>query len=60
LIAIAARYSEMCGYEGNLVMVAKTDLIYYYKQSYGAKQIGNSQIMIIDTKAAKRLMENYL
>gem|GEM_PF-5393292 len=41
-------------------MVAKTDLIYYYKQSYGAKQIGNSQIMIIDTKAAKRLMENYL
>lgn len=59
LFAFAAKRSFELGNEGFVVFVAKTALIRHYEQTLGARRIGGSQRMFLDTKAAARLVETY-
>ena len=47
------------GYDGVVFFEAKTGLIPYYVEAFGAMQIGGSQRMILDGKAARELYEQY-
>ena len=60
LFAIAAMKSIEYGYDGYLYFEAKSKLIKHYKRSIGAKQVGNSQVMIISPTEAKILINRYL
>lgn len=59
LFAFAAKRSFELGDEGFVVFVAKTALIRHYEQTLGARRIGGSQRMFLDTKAAARLVQTY-
>jgi len=59
LFAYAARLSFELGHEGFVVFVAKSTLITHYEQSLGARRIGSSQRMFLDTSAATRLVTLY-
>ena len=59
LFAEAVRVSYGLGYNGFVEFIAKTNLIEHYKKELGATQIGSSQVMCIDERAAKLLYERY-
>jgi hypothetical protein len=59
LFAFACKLSMEKGFEGYVSFHAKTDLIEHYKTALGAKQIGSSLLMVIDTAAALRLIHQY-
>ncbi len=59
MFAIAAKLSFEFGAEGFVSFVAKTSLIEHYKKTLRAKQIGNTQSMFIDTRAANVLVTRY-
>ena len=58
LVAFACRLSFQRGFEGNVSFVSKTQLIEHYIKTLGALHFGG-RIMIIDTRAALRLVEKY-
>ena len=60
LFAIACKLSFDAGNDGYVEFTAKTDLINYYRNSFGAKSIsGDGRKMIIETPEAIRLVEKY-
>lgn len=61
LFAIACKISYDFGNEGFVAFVTKYDdkLINHYKDTLHAKQVGISQRMVIDSEAAKYLIEKY-
>lgn len=58
LVAFACRLSFQRGFEGNVSFVSKTQLIEHYTKTLGAMHVGG-RIMIIETQAALRLIDNY-
>ena len=58
LVAYACKISFQKGFEGFVAFTAKTNLIEHYERTLGAYHFKN-QRMIIDTFAAKRLVEEY-
>jgi hypothetical protein len=58
LVAFACKLSFQRGHEGNLAFISKTQLIDHYIESLGATHFGG-RLMIIDTKAALRLINKY-
>ncbi|MBT3207728.1 MAG: hypothetical protein HN704_08835 [Bacteroidetes bacterium] len=58
LVAFACKLSFQRGHEGNIAFISKTELINHYIESLGAIHFGG-RLMIIDTKAALKLMNKY-
>ncbi len=58
LVAYACKVSFQKGFEGFVAFTAKSNLIEHYEKTLGAYHFKN-QRMIIDTFAAKRLVEEY-
>ena len=58
LVAYACKISFQRGFEGFVAFTAKTKLIEHYEKTLGAYHFKN-QRMIIDTQAAKILVEKY-
>lgn len=58
LVAYACKVSFQKGYDGFVVFTAKTKLIKHYEKTLGAFHFKN-QRMILDTKAAKLLVDKY-
>jgi len=58
LVAFACKLSFQRGHEGNVSFFSKTKLIQHYIDTLGAIHVGG-RIMIIDTKAALKLINKY-
>ncbi|HEX4373350.1 MAG TPA: hypothetical protein VHZ50_08625 [Puia sp.] len=58
LVAFACRLSFQRGFEGNVSFISKTQLIDHYVKSLGAFHF-NGRLMIIETKAALKLIDKY-
>ena len=58
LIAFVCKLSFHRGYEGYVSFTSKSNLIEHYMKTLGAKLVG-SQLMIIDTMAASKLINKY-
>ena len=58
LVAFACKLSFQRGHAGNVAFISKTQLIEHYVESLGAVHFGG-RIMIIDTKAATKLVNRY-
>jgi hypothetical protein len=58
LVAFACKQSFQRGHAGNVAFVSKTQLIEHYVETLGAIHFGG-RIMIIDTKAATKLVNKY-
>ena len=58
LVAFACKASFQKGFDGFVAFTAKTQLIKHYEKTLGAFHFKN-QRMIIDSRAAKRLVEKY-
>ena len=58
LFAFACKLAFENGYRGFISFHAKTELVEHYMKSLGAKRI-NSQLLYIDTKEAKILVNRY-
>lgn len=58
LVAFACKLSFQCGHEGNVSFFSKTQLVQHYVNTLGAFHVGG-RIMIIDTKAALKLLNKY-
>ncbi len=58
LVAFACKLSFQRGHEGNVSFFSKSQLVQHYTDSLGAKHVGG-RIMIIDTKAALKLINKY-
>ena len=58
LVAFACKLSFQRGHEGNVSFFSKTKLIQHYIDTLGAFHVGG-RIMIIDTKAALKLINKY-
>jgi len=58
LVAFACKLSFQSGNDGYVAFLSKSQLIEHYKESLGASHIGE-RIMIIETKAAVKLINNY-
>jgi hypothetical protein len=58
LVAFACKVSFQRGHEGNVAFISKSQLIDHYMESLGAFHAGG-RVMIIDTNAAKILMNRY-
>ncbi|PIQ49079.1 MAG: hypothetical protein COW03_06730 [Cytophagales bacterium CG12_big_fil_rev_8_21_14_0_65_40_12] len=58
LVAFACKLSFQRGHAGNVAFISKTHLIEHYVESLGAVHFGG-RIMIIDTKAATKLVNRY-
>ncbi|WP_207632728.1 hypothetical protein [Foetidibacter luteolus] len=58
LVAYACRLSFERGFDGNVSFISKTQLIGHYEKTLGAVHFGG-RLMIIETKAAKMLIEKY-
>ncbi len=58
LVAYACKVSFQRGGEGFVAFESKTKLIDHYKETLGAYHFGG-QLMVIDTIAAKKLVEKY-
>jgi hypothetical protein len=57
-VAYACKISFQRGFEGYVSFTAKTKLIDHYEKTLGAYHFKNNR-MIIDTQAARILVENY-
>lgn len=60
LFAIACYESSIRGYDGFIVFEFKTKLIKHYQELLGAKRIGSSIRIFVDTQAANQLIKLYL
>ena len=58
LVAFACKLSFQRGHEGNVSFFSKSQLVQHYIDTLGAIHIGG-RIMIIDTKAALKLINKY-
>lgn len=58
LVAFACKLSFQRGHEGNVSFFSKSQLVQHYIDSLGAMHVGG-RIMIIDTKAALKLINKY-
>ena len=58
LVAFACKLSFQRGHEGNVSFFSKTELVQHYIDTLGAFHFGG-RIMIIDTKAALKLLNKY-
>ena len=59
LFAYACARSFALGFDGYVSLDAKTELIEHYRKSLGAKQVGKSQRMFLETDAANQLVNRY-
>lgn len=60
LFAFACQQSIEKGYDGFVVMEAKTKLIAYYRDAFGAQRMGNSLRMFLDERVAEKLINYFL
>lgn len=58
LIAFACKLSVDNGFEGFASFISKSQLVNHYRKILGAKHIGGN-LMVIDSKSAKKLINNY-
>lgn len=58
LVAFACKLSFQRGHEGNVSFLSKSQLVEHYRLTLGALHFGG-RIMIIDTKAALKLINKY-
>lgn len=58
LVAFACKRSFQCGYMGYVSFLSKTALVQHYESSLGAFHF-KDRVMIIETKAAMKLINNY-
>lgn len=58
LVAFACKVSFQRGHEGNVAFISKTQLIEHYTKTLDAQLVG-SRLMVIDTKAAIKLINRY-
>ena len=58
LVAFACKLAFQRGHEGNVSFFSKTQLVQHYIETLGAVHIGG-RVMIIDTNAALKLINNY-
>ncbi|MFV0554313.1 MAG: hypothetical protein ACK5LR_06375 [Mangrovibacterium sp.] len=58
LVAFACKLSFQRGYEGNVAFISKSQLVDHYIETLNATHFGG-RLMIIDTKAAMKLMNRY-
>ncbi len=58
LVAFACRLSFQKGFDGFVSFHSKTKLIEHYEGTLGAHHVGG-QLMIINSKAAKKLVDKY-
>ena len=58
LVAFACKLSFQRGHEGNIAFLSKSQLVEHYEKSLGAIHVGG-RVMIIETKAALKLMKRY-
>lgn len=58
LVAFACKLSFQRGHEGNVSFFSKTQLVQHYIDTLGAVHFGG-RVMIIDTKAALKLLNKY-
>lgn len=58
LVAFACKLSFQRGHDGNVAFISKTQLIEHYVQTLGAIHF-SGRVMIIDTKAALKLVNKY-
>lgn len=58
LVAFACKVSFQRGFEGNVAFISKTQLIEHYQKSLDAQLVG-SRLMVLDTKAAIKLINRY-
>jgi hypothetical protein len=58
LVAYACKLSFQRGHDGNVAFLSKTQLIEHYEKTLGAIHFGG-RVMIIETKAALKLIEKY-
>jgi len=58
LVAFACKLSFQRGHEGNVSFFSKSQLVQHYIDTLGAMHVGG-RIMIIDTKAALKLINKY-
>lgn len=59
LFAYACKVSFEKGFSGYISFQAKTALIKHYQDTLGAKRLGKSSIMVIETKEAQILVNRY-
>jgi len=59
LFAFACKCSFDKGYEGLVSFTAKSNLIPHYEKTLNAKRIGSSQSMVIETRRAIQLVNQY-
>jgi hypothetical protein len=59
LFAYACKLSFELKYDGFVAFHAKTILIEHYEKTLGAKRVGKSLLMFIDTNAAQKLINQY-
>jgi hypothetical protein len=59
LFAYACKVAFEKGYQGYVSFRAKTALIQHYTDSLGAKRLGSSTLMVIETTEAKALIDRY-
>jgi len=58
LVAFSCKLSFQRGHDGNVSFLSKTQLIEHYEKTLGATHFGG-RVMIIETKAALKLINNY-
>ena len=58
LVACACKVSFQRGHDGNVSFLSKSQLIEHYEKTIGAIHF-SGRIMIIETKAALRLIDKY-
>jgi hypothetical protein len=59
LLAFAAELSFQLGNDGFVRLISKTELIDHYVKEYGFIRHRNSQVMILDTAAADKLISTF-
>jgi hypothetical protein len=59
LFGFACHYAYRLGFEGIVSFLSKTNLIAHYEKALGAKRIGNSLLMKIETDDALLLIDRY-
>jgi hypothetical protein len=59
LFAFACKLSFEKGYDGEISFTAKNVLIAHYEKTLGAKRIGTSNLMLVESDSARKLIQRY-
>jgi hypothetical protein len=60
LLAYVAKDSFVAGFDGFIALISKTNLAEHYIKRYGAQRISNSDRLVFETEASRKLINDYL